>query len=58
MENTDQLGGGPWTRALQRSANNDECGENWWKILLMFTNSWLTKTDSDALACMGHLWYV
>jgi len=52
----DQLPSGPHT--LVRGVHNLQCGDNWWKILLMSANLWMTKDNGDALSCMGHLWYV
>eukprot|EP01083_Nonionella_stella_P275001 933906_1 len=52
----DQLPGGP--HIISRDVNNDHCSDNWWKILLLQANLWLTKDNSAALFCMGHLWYV
>merc|ERR1719361_2640814 len=53
---SDQLPGGPHT--MNRSQNEAACADNWYKVLFLSANLWLTKTDSDSEACMGHLWYV
>eukprot|EP01083_Nonionella_stella_P082325 227212_1 len=52
----DQLPSGPHTTS--RDENNALCSDNWWKLLLLQANLWLTKDNSDALSCMGHLWYL
>jgi len=52
----DQLPYGYHT--LSRSFNHQFCGDNWYKILFFYANLTLTKTDSEGLYCMGHLWYI
>ena len=52
----DQLSYGYHT--LSRSQNHEFCGKNWYKILFFYANLTLTKTDSEGLYCMGHLWYI
>merc|ERR1719334_2204282 len=45
----DELPNGPMVIA---------CGANWWRIMTLTADLFLTRDNSDALECMGHLWYI
>eukprot|EP01084_Bolivina_argentea_P262730 444423_1 len=53
---SDQLPTGP--HVMERTSNSDNCSDNWFKILSLTANLFLTSDNSESESCMGHLWYI
>lgn len=54
---SDQLSGG--YHVTSRDTYTNYCNNDWYKILFFYANLEVTSNaETEALACMGHLWYI